>query len=447
MRANSKVLALSAVAGILFGIVPGQSVGAKSRQTVLYTFHNTGDGAAPVTGVTMDARGNLYGTTYSGNKVFKLTQSKTGYGFKVIQTAAGFPPSSLVFDTAGNLYGTTQNGGSGGCGSVFKLSPRKGGTWTQTMIHSFSGQQSDGDGCNPYSSLTFDSAGNLFGSTLKGGGGNVGGTFCYNGCGSVFELSPNKNGSWSERVIHGFTGETGSTDGQNPYGAVAFDSKGNLWGTTQAGGTGGTACNPFGAPPGCGTVFELSPTKSGKWKEVLIYSFQDSSTGWYPYAGPVIDAQDNVYGPLVNGGPGNGAVFRLVPDGSGGADESLIYSFAPCDEIKGCRDGVYPFGGLNFDSAGNLYGTTFLGGGASFNCNAGGTRPTGCGTVFKLTNDGAGNWSEKILYRFLGSTDGVEPEPDRLVIDRKGNLFGSAPNGGDPDCSSAGCGVIFEVKQ
>ncbi|MEI9931508.1 MAG: choice-of-anchor tandem repeat GloVer-containing protein [Rhizomicrobium sp.] len=141
------------------------------------------------------------------------------------------------------------------------------------MLHTFNNSEgTSDDGCVPFASLTFDTAGNLFGTTNKGGGGGEGGTFCFNGCGTVFELSPRSDGAWSEKVIHAFPGTPGNTDGQNPYSSVAFDSHGNLWGTTQAGGTGGAACNPFGAPPGCGTVFELTPQKNGKMERGRLFT-------------------------------------------------------------------------------------------------------------------------------------------------------------------------------
>jgi uncharacterized repeat protein (TIGR03803 family) len=359
----------------------------------------------------------------------------------------GNPQGSAIFDSHGNLYGTTLDGGEAGCGVVYEIPAGKGGK--ETILHSFNSQQRNDDGCNPYSYLVFDQAGNLYGTTNKGGGGGVGGTFCENGCGTVFRLSPNGDGTWTERVIHRVPGTVGSTDGQNPYSGLAFDGKGNLWGTTQAGGTGGAACNPFGQPPGCGTVFELKRTKTGKWKEALVYSFQDENTGWYPYAGPVIDANNNVYGPLVNGGPGNGAIFKLAPQGDGSVTESLIYTFAPCDPARGCKDGVFPFGGVTFDTAGNLYGTTLDGGAASFVCGeTTDKKPVGCGTVFKLAPQADGSWKESILYRFAGGSDGAFPSPDRLVVDGHGHVFGTATDGGDvADCPGGeGCGVVFETK-
>ncbi|HEY3776976.1 MAG TPA: choice-of-anchor tandem repeat GloVer-containing protein [Rhizomicrobium sp.] len=455
------MMRVAAAAAFLFAFSPASQ--ARNSETVLHTFAFQGDGGFPLSGLAADLKGNLYGTVELGGpgtcgsgcgNVFELTRNNGVPVHKVIHvfqgslSDGGNPAGSPILDSHGNLYGTTISGGDAGCGVVYELSPAKKGQWAETILHSFNSQKGNDDGCAPYSYLVFDASGNLYGTTNKGGGGGVGGTFCENGCGTVFRLVPNGDGTWTESVIHSFPGTVGNTDGQNPFGGLAFDSKGDLWGTTQAGGTGGDACNPFGSPPGCGTVFELTQTKTGKWKEAAIYSFQDSTTGWDSFAGPVIDAQDNVYGPLVNGGPGNGAIFKIAVQKDGSLGESLIYTFAPCDEMAGCLDGVFPFGGLTLDSSGNLYGTTDLGGAASFVCNPGGERPTGCGTVFKLTPRQNGKWKETLLYRFVGNEDGSQPSPDRLVITAKGDVFGTATDGGDlSDCPGGiGCGVVFKTR-
>ena len=448
---------------ILFPSVLVWAAGEK----VLHTFTNTPDGNTPSSGLVRDSAGNLYGTSlYGGSQsnacprtvgcgvVYKISRPGGQFTETVIYQFKGelldgqFPAGSVVFDSSGNLYGTTSSGGDAGCGIVYELTPTTSGQWKETILHNFNTFTGNNDGCSPYSYLVFDSQGNLYGTTKEGGGGATN-TFCDRGCGTVFKLSPQANGKWAETVIHSFPGTAGNFDGQNPYSGLVFDNAGNLWGTTQAGGTGGVVCNPFGSPPGCGTVFELSPNSDGTWSETTLFSFQDASTGWYPYYGLTADSSGNLYGHVVNGGPGNGAIYKITPQ-NGTITESLIYTFAPCDEVQGCLDGVFPWSGLAFDSAGNLYGSTLLGGGANFNCNVGGSRPTGCGTTFKLTPQSDGTWSETILYRFLGTSDGQEPQGDNVLVTASGQVIGTTLTGGSKQAcpsnsSSGGCGVVWKV--
>jgi uncharacterized repeat protein (TIGR03803 family) len=419
------------------------------KETVLHAFEGDLTTSQATEGLVADAQGNLYGTVE--HHVFMLSRTKGGWSYSIISDLQdiGFTPSGLVFDRRGNLYGTVLSGGTHGCGAVFELSPVGNGKWQTRMIHDFNATNRHPDACDPQGTPAFDAAGNLFGTSVKGGGGAVGGTFCQNGCGAVWQMWPKKNGNWGEAMIYGFTGEEGNTDGQHPYGSVAFDPEGNLWGTTYNGGTGGIACNKFGDPPGCGTVFELARVSDREWREAFLYSFQSPDTGWQPYAGPAVDASGNVYGTVVNGGPGNGGVFKLTPDGNGSFVESMAYGFAPCDESLGCLDGVFPVGGLTFDADGNLFGTTPLGGGANFNCNPNAVRPTGCGIVFKMTPNAQGGLDETILYRFQENEDGGQPSDDHLVIDAKGHVIGTTVEGGDLSCVVAGargCGTVFEIK-
>jgi uncharacterized repeat protein (TIGR03803 family) len=262
------------------------------------------------------------------------------------------PSSGLILDSSGNLYGTTENGGGGtdcsgnyaGCGTVFELSPNGSGGWTETILYSFQGGS---DGALPTSGLVFDQAGNLYGTTRFGGG-----TF-----GTVFELSPKGSGGWTETILYTFTN---NSDGAYPQGLI-FDQKGNLYGTTVGGGgLCGGGFNP------CGTVFELSPNGSGGWTETSLYVFQVSDGIWNPNPGLVFDQAGNLFGTTPasgeNGcveGYGCGAVFELSPNGSGGWKETLLFSF------QGGSDGVGPNPGLMFDQAGNLYGTAQAGGRAA----------------------------------------------------------------------------------
>jgi uncharacterized repeat protein (TIGR03803 family) len=339
----------------------------------------------------------------------------------------GLPESGVVLDSSGNLYGTTWWGGAnptqcdqseGMCGTVYKLSPSAGGTWTETVLHSFSG---DANGGRVFKGVVQDSAGNLYGTTAAGGNLSA----CGGGCGVVFELSPSSSGHWKETVLHTFSG---GTDGAFPFSDLAIDAAGHLYGTTQSGGS-LSGCGGVG----CGVVFRLSKTSTG-WHETVLRAFNffiDGSTG----TALVLDASGNVYGATSEGanftncGEGCGAVFKLAPAASGPWTETLLYTF------NGGTDGANPIGGLTFDAAGNLYGTTEQGGGAN-----------SAGTVFKLTPTSSGPWTETQLYSFTGGADGKFPT-SALVFDAAGNLYGSTPYGGNEHtCDTNGCGVVFELS-
>lgn len=427
---------------------------AASREIVLHTF-NLATAGDPVSGLAMDANGSLYGTTRLGGLgsctegcgvVFKITKSNEGgVTYSVIHSFAGFafdggnPFGSPIVDSTGNVYGTTPNGGGAGCGVVYQLSPSVDGEYRETILHSFNRLNTrNDDGCGPESYLVSDAAGNLYGTTNRGGGGGVSNTFCDNGCGSVFKLTPNGDGTYTESVIHSFPGTKGNTDGQNPVGGLVFDSAGNLWGSTPAGGN------------GHGTVFELTPNSDGTYTESTLFMFTGASTGFNPNTNLVIDKAGNLYGTAVNGGLGHGVVFRVTPQLGGGVKESIIHAFALCNSTV-CPDGVTPFNGLTIDANGVLYGTVDLGGGASNQCSTG-APALGCGVVYKLTPNAQGKFTETILYRFQGFADGATPEDDRLVVDAGGNVFGTAAQGGNSTACPAdgfgtpgGCGVVFVV--
>jgi uncharacterized repeat protein (TIGR03803 family) len=442
-----------AVAAVTMGLA-ASSFGA-GQETVLHTFVNRSDGNSPFSGLTIDAKGNLYGTTDTGGTgefadgtVFELTPKASGgftfktiHGFSQANADGGNPAGSVVLDAAGNIYGTTSNGGSAGCGIVYQLSRTKGGTWKETILHNFEGNR---DGCSSSGFVILDEAGDLFGATASGGGG-VNNTFCNHGCGTVFELTKAANGTFTEKVIHRFTGE--NEDGRNPLGGLVFDKSGNLWGTTQVGGH--SHSSTCGGADVCGTVFELTPNANGTWTESTLFSFSDNATGFNPVTNLVIDDDGNLYGTTVNGGPSlEGLVFKLTPDGNGKITESIVHDFGSggC-----CTDGVHPFNGLTIDAAGNLYGAVQGGGGTTTVCT-GGFVDTGCGIVFKLTpNASKTTWEETILYAFFGESDGANPLDDHVAVDANGNVFGSASAGGDfnagcPGNLPGGCGVVFEVK-
>ncbi len=408
--------------GRVFKLSPDGSGGL--TETELYDFPSNGiNGQNPLAGLTLDAAGNLYGTTVNGGAsgrgtVFELMPNGNEtvlYSFcnqgGTHCTDGANPYGGLTFDAAGNLYGTTANGGASGCtngcGTVFELSPNSMGGWTETVLHSFA----DGaDGANPEAGLTL-AAGNLYGTTVNGGTNNRG---------TVFELSPNGMGGWTETVLYSFL----AMDGANSYANVIFDTAGNLYGTTANG----------GANSG-GTFFELSPSTGGGWAESFLYSFgmNGPTDGLNPYAGLLLDQSGNLYGTTRNGGLyTEGTIFEMSP--YNGANnhccrEILVYSFG-----QSSADGQHPLAGLIFDSSGNLLGTTANGG------------PNNGGTVFGIRINPS-NFS--VLHNFTGGADGSHPFAT-LNIDVTGNLFGSAANGGTGSCSylgTTGCGTIFELKK
>jgi uncharacterized repeat protein (TIGR03803 family) len=342
-----------------------------------------------------------------------------------------YPGGGLIFDSSGNLYGETAAGGVANAGC--DLYPGC-GTIFELSPNSNGGWtetiiysfQNVSDGYAPSSGLIFDEAGNLYGTTSYGGGANSDGT--------VFELSPDGNGGWTKTILYSFKG--GLDDGRTPEGLI-FDGSGNLYGATAEGGQ--QNCEPKGGE--CGTVFELSPNGSGGWTEKIIYFFPSGSIdGSTPNPGLIFDRAGNLYGTTFEGGVssycavegGCGTAFELSPNGSGSWTETLLYSFA-----NDGNDGYSPEAGLIFDQSGNLYGTDTGGPLNADTCNN-----LGCGTVFKLSPNGSGGWTETTLYSFQGPSDGSLPAAG-LILDKNGNLYGTNEGGGDAACN---CGTAFELS-
>jgi len=430
--------------------LPLGAYASSPTETVLHTWveTTTNENGGSVAGMTIDSNGNVYGVTFGTGacsvgcgSVFKLNkQANGGFVYQDLHNFLGGlrgdganPYGAPILDGAGNIYGTTMAGGNGS-GIIYKVSPLGNGKYQETVLHTF-GAFGTNDGTQPFSTLAFDKAGNLYGTTNQGGGG-ANNTFCINGCGTVFKLSPNSDGTWTESVIHSFPGTAGNLDGQNPHGGVVFDRAGNLWGTAQNGGN-MEACLPFIDVTGCGVVFELTPQAGGEWTETTVFEFAGESTGFNPWDGLVMDRAGNLYGMVTNGGGGNGAVFKLTPQAGGGVAETIIHAFTPCGAV--CTDGANPENGITIDAKGNLYGTTDLGG-------HGGGSPTGHGVVFKLTPRPNGTWQETILHQFTGGADGAFPLDDHVAVDPAGDVFGTTLNGGQPGICPSGCGVVFEIK-
>jgi uncharacterized repeat protein (TIGR03803 family) len=280
------------------------------RETVLHKFNGI-DGSSPVGPLVGDDSGNLYGVTQygsDGGTVFKV--DRAGRETDLYSFGCGSdgcdPAAGVIRDAAGNLYGTTFIGGDlncnpgQGCGVVLEVDT----SGHETVLHTFEAS----DGANPASVLLFDSAGNLYGTTDTGGNLACQGGL---GCGVVFELSPQPNGTWAETVLYTFCSLSNCTDGRRPAeGPLIRDSAGSLYGTTETGG--GTGCGG----DGCGVVFRLD--NSGN--ETVLHRFTGGTDGAFPITGLTMDSARNLYGTAPAGGDttcnpptGCGTVFKLAP--------------------------------------------------------------------------------------------------------------------------------------
>jgi uncharacterized repeat protein (TIGR03803 family) len=402
---------------------------AVDQETILHTFTNGSDGGRPSAGFISDAAGNLYSTTSEGGAfgfgtVFEMTPASGGgwtetvlYNFSGSPDGA-WPAGGLTFDAAGNLYGTTALGGTsvncnGGCGTVFKLTPASSG-WTETVLHNFGG----GNGEYPNGGVVLDASGNLYGAVGQGGAKSGCGGYS---CGLIFGLQPTSSG-YTAKTLYTFTG---GDDGWEPNSGVVLGTDGSLYGTAGAGGA-----------YSWGTIFKLSPT-SGNWHLSVLHAFTGGGDGGGPLGSLTFDASNNIYGVTDTGGNlacapyGCGVVFKLSPASSGGWPESVLHAFA------GGNQGGYPHSGVIFDAAGNLYGTASTLGSGQY------------GTVFKLTHGANGGWIEGVLHSFGANKAGGWFPVFDLLLDATGNLYGATPSGGSfvgAACDNVGCGTVFELS-
>jgi uncharacterized repeat protein (TIGR03803 family) len=390
-------------------------------EAVLYSFcslPNCADGQLPVSRLTLDTKGNLFGTTLTGGAfgygtVFEVSPNGSGgwdetvlYSFSGAADG-GNPSPKVIFDSAGNLYGTAGYGGNHTCGDpavdcgvVFELSP-VGSGWKETVIYSFTG---GADGGEPSIGMVIDATGNLYGQTYLSGtlgsenifelgpsgtawtfqviynaslftvGGVLGltldaaGNIFLNGAYQIIELSPNGQGGWNPTMVSSALNDATSNNGSDD--PLTIDQAGNLYGTGTRGG-----------PNHFGSVVEISRTKNGRWVKKILYSFSDGVDA-FPYANVVLDAAGNIYGATVGADIGTrsrtkyqlGTVYKLVaPKVKGGSyTEKVLWNFT----VNNPARGIYPVAGVIQDSAGNLYGTTYAGGLGIYG---------GVGTVFKVT--------------------------------------------------------------
>jgi len=329
-------------AGTVFKLSPVNSSWVFSP---LYEFTGGSDGAYPEGGVVIGPNGALYGTTDEGGEyyygtVFELRPPATFcsavlcyWNETVLHAFTGYPDGAfplyenLAFDQAGNIYGTTDGGGANNEGTVFELTP-SGGGYTENIIHSFG---SGTDGAAPEAGVVLDTAGNVYGSTTSGGTG----TECSNGCGTVYQLMPS-NGGWVENVLVNFD----ETNGYGPFDSLIVDASGNVYGTAPYGGQNGdgvvfklapsgggftysvlyafhSLCTPFGgvAMDAAGDLFGVCAI-GGAYGQGLVFELTNCSEtctmvdihdfvyidGSFPWGAPVLDANGNLYGTTFYGG-------------------------------------------------------------------------------------------------------------------------------------------------
>jgi uncharacterized repeat protein (TIGR03803 family) len=386
--------------------------------SVIHNFTGGGDGWFPI-GTTISRGGTIYGSEQGGccGGIFKMQSAGAGW---ILTPLYMFPsggpdgvgPGPVTIGPDSSLFATNTSGGitggqcgQAGCGAVINLRVPPNTSvsalrpWNVNLVYSFA-FANDGAQPGPDQILTFDGAGNMYGTTQFGGA---------TGNGAVFRLVEG-DGGWHENVAYSFSARP---DGNVPESGVIVDPAGNIYGTTSLGGT-----------ANFGTVFELSPSGSG-YTEKVLYNFQNGIDGSQPWGELVLDSAGNLYGTASSGGDGNGGtVFQLTPSG-GSWSFNLLYAFQGNGSFG-------PIAGLTMDAAGNLYGTT-AGDGAF-----------GDGSVYKLTRSG-GSWTFADLHDFSG-TDGRGPVGG-VTLGFNGNLYGTAKSGGAFSGSQcvAGCGVIWQI--
>lgn len=390
-----------------------------SAQTynVLYNFTGSVDGANPAAGVTLDRGGNLYGTTAAGGStncsnngvsgcgtVFELVHNRRGgWNFTPIYKFTGNdganPLARVVFGAGGTLYGTTSQGGTAGFGQVFQLLPpvhvctTPSCLWSENVLYAFQSSQA---GENPGAGdLVFDSFGDIYGTTIHGGG-----LLCDDEpCGTAFKLHRFEN-FWYEDDYVPFNGLA-----HQPLAGVVLDRSGNVFGT---------------APITNGGIYEVSQSVPN-----LLYTFPAAAS---PIGGLILDpSATHLYGTTSQGGSlGGGTIFQFS---LGGSNPTTLYNFSgPNNSASG------PTATLLMDAAGNLYGTTHIDG-AHLQ-----------GMVFELSQSN-GVWTLTDLHDFTGGTDGGQPF-GQLTMDANGNLYGTTTIGGSSQGQcylGLGCGVVFEI--
>lgn len=406
--------------------------------STLYTFcslHKCADGDDPQSETTMDATGNLYGTTGLGGSsddggvVFELTPNadKSAWQYQLLHKFCAkdcrvgkHPAGGVILDEAGNLYGVTTDGGANGYGTVYEL-VHAGNRWKAKVLLDFCFECAGGQ--NPAAGLTYagaasgapyDGVSPLYGTTEFGGVNSDGSAFA----GAVYSLTP-VGGAWQEDVLYSFCALKNCKDGAHPTSPLTMDAAGNLYGTTRAVTRGKNG----------GTIFKLTQI-GGSWSETVLHAFCSlpkctDGNNSYESQPLILDAGGNLLGVTTEGGSCGyggcgGLVFKLDTAGA----YSMLYAFCA---LRHCADGQYPGGALQLDDAGNLFGTTSSGG------------KSDRGSVFELSGT-----SLKTLYSFCrdGSpcVDGAYPSAG-VIMDAGGTLYGTTAAGG----SGKDGGTVFAL--
>ena len=338
--------------GVVFALTPRNSGGW--NETILHTFAET-DGS-PWGGLIFGEGGSLFGTTIGGpaskSEAYQLIPGSSGWSFNVLYSDGAGP--GMVFDKSGNLYGSIGLGDYFGAGAIGELSPTSSG-WTYTQLYSFCGGGDCSGGYAPLGPPIWDAHGNLWG-TMAFGGITQSPCVFVDGCGVLYEMTPNGDGTWTYNVIHQFA--SSSTDGQFPGGGLVMDASGNFYGGTTEGGT-----------SNLGTIFKFSNV-DGTWQEKIIYEFSSCKLGCGVEGTMARDKSGNLYG-TANGGPGNcglscGVVFKLAPQANGSWKYTVLYN------LTKATGGVQLYGVI-LDGNGNLFGVT------------GSSGKYGAGTAFEIT--------------------------------------------------------------
>jgi uncharacterized repeat protein (TIGR03803 family) len=403
-----------------------------ARYAIIHRFTGGSDGSNPLSGLTVNGAGNLYGVTPAA--IFKLSPPPPSSNAAAAEpsgasteipiwnkqilrlnrkTIGNQPAVPMILDQAGALYGITSFGGAlahdnAHDGTLFKLDASGPGLSDPVALSAMPVREFN----DRYSDLIADASGALYGTTSGRGASSMG---------TVLKLSPTKDG-WTMVTLHTFRG---GDDGAYPEAGLVFDRAGALFGTTGGGGK-----------DQIGTVFKLTPSDTG-WSETIIHTFHQpdpSEGGVLPMAGLTIDRDGTLYGTTGGGGRlGQGTIFTLTPSGNEWTYQ-VLYNFSGQN-----GDGAAPNSRLVFGSSGELYGTTRYGGvAASYG---------GKGTVFRLAPifrlaPSWFGWKHATIHAFAGGTDGDGSSlGGALVRSQSGALFGATTQGGSP----RGEGTVYEI--
>lgn len=412
VRVTSVLIAVA----VAVGFAPVTAGAQTFRYRKVYDFGSSADlGTFPSAGVTVDAHGNIFGTTEYGGVsndgvVYELAALPDGgYGyhrlhsFNIANRGGAYPTAAPVLDTSGNLYGTTKYGGGSDAGVVYELVANSTGGYSFKILRDFSGN----DGAYPEAGLTLDGSGDLYGTTLNGG---------QYGCGVVFEMAAAEGGAFTFRRLYSFNG----SQGRYPLAGLVLDGKGDLFGACWAGG------NSNG-----GVLFELVPRGSSTYGYRVLHTFNAANSGGFnPDTVLAMDTNGDLFGATLDGGdfgPDNdedspGTAFELEAQSGGEYTYHTLHSF-------NSTDGYHPIAGMAIDTDGNVFGSTNQGG--NFNL----------GAVFEMVADGVGGYTFRKLHSFSGP-DGDTPQSGTLAVDARGNVYGTAQGGG-----AYSYGVIFEMER